>query len=160
MTSYEARHGVPYRSPLAPFGELVMVRVPIDPPGLRRKLDSQWFKGRWVGRLEANDGNIVGTPHGTVIGRAVRRLHPDLRFDKDFCARCVAHPAEPTSSQAKLLRLMPLSLPTRMMGFDEMREEPKQEKKEELIKAKEVVIYDPSGAVSYTHLTLPTTPYV
>ena len=51
---------------LFPFGEVVMVRVPIDPPGLRKKLDGQWLKGVWVGRMDENDGNIVLTPQGTV----------------------------------------------------------------------------------------------
>ena len=38
-----------------------MIRVPIDPPGLRRKLDVQWMKGIWVGRLDESDGHVVLT---------------------------------------------------------------------------------------------------
>ena len=58
-----------------------MIRVPIDPPGPRRKLDVE--KGIWVGRLDESDGHVVLTPHGTVTGRPVRRLagnrvRPDL----------------------------------------------------------------------------------
>ena len=33
-----------------------MVRIPINPPGLRKKLDGQWVKGVWVGRMDENDG--------------------------------------------------------------------------------------------------------
>ena len=52
MTAYEARNGMPYKSPIVPFGEVVMVRVPIDPPCLRKKLDGQWVKG------------VLGRAHG------------------------------------------------------------------------------------------------
>ena len=62
MTAYEARNGMPYKSPILLFGEVVVVLVPIDPPGLRKKLDGQWVKGVWVGRMDENDGNIVLTP--------------------------------------------------------------------------------------------------
>ncbi len=56
-------------SPLAAFGEAVMVRASIDPPGLREKNDQQRFKGVWVGRVDENDGSIVVTPHGTVTAQ-------------------------------------------------------------------------------------------
>ena len=79
MTAYEARNGMPYKSPIVTFGEVVMVRVPIDPPGLRKKLDGQWLKGVWVGRMDENDGNIVLTPPGTVVGKSMRRLSQERR---------------------------------------------------------------------------------
>ena len=74
MTAYEARNGMPYKSPIVPFGEVVVVRVPIDPPDLRKKLDGQWVKCVWVGRMDENNGNIILTPQGTVVGKSVRRL--------------------------------------------------------------------------------------
>ena len=64
-----------------------MIRVPIDPPGLRRKLDVQWMKGIWVGRLDESDGHVVLTPHGTVTGRSVRRLAGNLRVQPDLVER-------------------------------------------------------------------------
>ena len=36
-----------------------MIRVPIDPLGLRRKLIVQWMKGIWVGKLDESDGHVV-----------------------------------------------------------------------------------------------------
>ena len=42
-TPWEIRTGTCYKSPLLPFMEACMIRVPIDPPGLRRKLDVQWM---------------------------------------------------------------------------------------------------------------------
>ena len=50
---------------LSPFMEACMIRVPTDPPGLRRKLDGHWMKGIWVGRLDESDGHVVLTPRGT-----------------------------------------------------------------------------------------------
>ena len=90
-----------------------MIRVPIDPPGLRRKLDVQWMKGIWVGRLDESDGHVVLTPHGTVTGRSVRRLAGNLRV-------------QPALSQAELLRVLPASVPIRLSGetdTDQLAEE-------------------------------------
>ena len=70
-TPWEIRTGTCYKSPLLPFMEACMTRVPVDPPGLRWKLDVQWMKGIWVGRLDESDGHVVLTPHGTVTGRSV-----------------------------------------------------------------------------------------
>ena len=58
-TPWEIRTGTCYKSPLLPFWKACMIRVPIDPPGLRRKLDVQWMKGIWVGRLDESDGRTV-----------------------------------------------------------------------------------------------------
>ena len=48
-TPWEIRTGTCYKSLLLPLMEACMIRVPIDPPGLRRKLDVQWMNGIWVG---------------------------------------------------------------------------------------------------------------
>ena len=55
-----------------------MIRVPIDPPGLRRKLDVPWVKRIWVGGLDEGDGHVVLTPHETVTVRSVRKLAGNL----------------------------------------------------------------------------------
>ena len=44
-TGYAQRPSVLYKSLMAPFAECAMLRVPVDPPDLRRKLDGQWLKG-------------------------------------------------------------------------------------------------------------------
>ena len=43
-----------------------MIRMPVDPPGLWRKLYVQWMNRISVGRLDESDGHVVLTPHGTV----------------------------------------------------------------------------------------------
>ena len=119
VTAYEARNGMPYKSPIVPFGEAVMVRVPIDPPGLRKKLDGQWVKGVWVGRMDENDGNIVLTPEGTVCGKSVRRLSQELRFQPNIIKMIRSKVSDPVLSQAQLLRILPMSVPIRLEGETE-----------------------------------------
>ena len=58
-TPWEIRTGTCYKGPLLPFVEACMIRVPIDPTGLRRKFDVQSMKGIWVGRLDESDGHVV-----------------------------------------------------------------------------------------------------
>ena len=115
-TAYESRTGNCYKSPLVPFAETVMVRVPIDPPGMRRKLDSQWLKGVWVGRTDESDAHIVLTPHGTVTGRSVRRLPSELRFQRDLLESLTARVSDPAMSQARILKVLPLTMPIRLEG--------------------------------------------
>ena len=76
-----------YRSQLVPFGELVMARVPIKPAGLRKKLNTQWVKGAWVGRMERNDAHIVLLEQGIVTARTTRRLIEQNRFDRKLISK-------------------------------------------------------------------------
>ena len=103
-----------------------MIRVPIDPPGLRRKLDVQWMKGIWVGRLDESDGHVVLTPHGKVTGRSVRRLAGNLRVQPDLVGKVKSRVQDPALSQAELLRVLPASVPIRLSGetdTDQLAEE-------------------------------------
>ena len=120
--AYEARNGIPYKTPIVPFAEIVMVRVPIDPPGLRKKLDTQWLKGVWVGRMDESDAHIVLTSGGTVAGRTARRLPAELRYQTKVIGEIKAKLSDPLVSQAKLLRMLPFSLPIRLEGESEVQE--------------------------------------
>ena len=125
-TPWEIRTGTCYKSPLLPFMEACMIRVPIDLPGLRRKLDVQWMKGIWVGRLDESDGHVVLTPHGTVTGRSVRRLAGDLRVQRDLVGKIKSRVQDPALSKAELLRVLPASVPIRLSGetdTDQLAEE-------------------------------------
>ena len=96
-----------------------MIRVPIDPPGLRRKLDVQWVKGIWVGRFDESSGHVVLTPLGTVTGRTVR-VQPDL------VRKLKSGVQDPALSQAELLKVLPASVPVRLAGetdTDQLAEE-------------------------------------
>ena len=52
-TLWDVRAGTFHKGPLLPFME-----------GLWRKLDVQWLKRIWVGKLHESDGQVVLTPHG------------------------------------------------------------------------------------------------
>ena len=114
MTPYQARRGVTYNSPLVPFGEIVMMRVPIDPTGLRKKLDTQWVKCAWVGRSERNDAHIGLTQCGIVIGSTVRRLPKELQFQPEFLKELRGEVGDPAMSQKQLQELLPLQIPLRV----------------------------------------------
>ena len=43
--------------------EVYKIRVPIDHPGLKRKLDVQWMKGILVGKLDERDGHVWCSLH-------------------------------------------------------------------------------------------------
>ena len=113
-TAYEARNGAPYKSALVAFGEVIMIRMPIDPPGLRRKLDTQWMKGAWVRRMDGNDAHIVITPYGTVTGRTMRRLPAGQRHQPDLVRAMRAEVSHPVLSQAAMLKALPVSVPIRL----------------------------------------------
>ena len=98
----------------ASFHEACMIRVPVDPPGLRRKLDVQWMKGIWVGRLDESDGHVVLTPHGTVTGRSVRRLARNLRVQPDLVGKIKSRVQDPALSQTELSKVLPASVPIRL----------------------------------------------
>ena len=103
---------MPYESLIVPFGDVVMVRIPIDPESnLRKKLDGQWVKGVWVGRMDENDGSIVLNPHGTVCGKSLRKLSQELRFQPDIVKMIKSKVSDPLLSPAQLLKLVPMSMP-------------------------------------------------
>ena len=93
-TPWEIRTGTCHKSPLLPFMETCMIRVPVDPPGLRRKLDVQWMEGIWVGRLDESDGHVV------LNGRSVRRLAGNLRVQPDLVGKIKSRFQDPALSQA------------------------------------------------------------
>ena len=97
-----------------------MIRVPIDPPGLRRKLDVQCMSGIWVGRLGESDGHVVLTPHGIVTGRSVRRLAGNLRFQPDLVGKIKSRVQDPALSEAELLKELPASVPIRLANKTEL----------------------------------------
>ena len=95
-----------------------MVRVPIDPAGLRKKLNTQWMKAAWVGRSERNDAHIGLTHHGIIVGATVRRLPKELSFNLDFIKALQGEVGDPALSQSRLIDLLPLQVPV-LAGNDE-----------------------------------------
>ena len=70
--------------------------------------------------------HVVHTPHGTVIGRTVRRQKRNLRVRPDIVGKLKSLVQYPALSQAELLRVLPASVPIRLSGetdIDQLAEE-------------------------------------
>ena len=70
-TPFQLLHNVVYSGKLLEFGELCHVRLP---DALNQgKLEPRWAQGAWLGRSVQDGTHIVGTPHGVVNSRTVKR---------------------------------------------------------------------------------------
>ena len=81
MTAYERHMLRKYAGGLATFGETVVWR---QPGQHKLKLKEHWGFGIWLGRDATSDSHIVGTRHGCLTARAIRRLAPSERHDKQL----------------------------------------------------------------------------
>ena len=84
-----------------------MIRVPIDHPSLKRKLDVQCMKATWT-------------------GPSVRILAGNLRVQPDLVGKINIRVQDPALSQAELLNVLPASVPIKLAGetdTDQLAEE-------------------------------------
>ena len=73
--------GTPYVSPLCMFGESVFALVP-DHEVRAAKLMNRWISGCWWGRDASSDEHLVGTKHGLLKCRSVRRKPPRKQWSR------------------------------------------------------------------------------
>ena len=71
-TPFQYLLGTPYVSPLCMFGEPVFALIP-DHEVRAAKLTNRWISGCWWGRDASSDEHLVGTKHGLLKCRSVRR---------------------------------------------------------------------------------------
>ena len=71
-TPFKYLLGTPYVSPLCMFGESVFALIP-DHEVRAAKLTNRWISGCWWGRDASSDEHLVGTKHGLLKYRSVRR---------------------------------------------------------------------------------------
>ena len=71
-TPFQYLLGTPYVSPLCMFGESVFALIP-DHEVRAAKLTNRWISGCWWGRDASSDEHLVGTKHGLLKCRSVRR---------------------------------------------------------------------------------------
>ena len=74
-TPFQYLLGTPYVSPLCMFGESVFALIP-DHEVRAAKLTNRWISGCWCGRDASSDEHLVGTKHGLLKCRSVRRKPP------------------------------------------------------------------------------------
>ena len=73
--------GTPYVSPLCMFGESVFALIP-DHEVCAAKLMNRWISGCWWGRDASSDEHLVGTRHGLLKCRSVRRKPPGEQWSR------------------------------------------------------------------------------
>ena len=71
-TPFQYLGGTPHVSPLCMFGESVFASIP-DHEVRAAKLTNKWISGCWWGRDASSDEHLVGTKHGLLKCRSVRR---------------------------------------------------------------------------------------
>ena len=77
------------------FGEKVLW-MPLDTKNYKRaKSESKILDGVWLGLRAKSDEDLIGTPHGVVRARTVRRLPEDQRRDGDYLRSIRGTPREP-----------------------------------------------------------------
>ena len=80
-TPFQYLLGTPYVSPLCMFGESVLVLIP-DHQMRAAKLTNRWISGCWWGRDASSDEHLVGTKHGLLKRRSVRRKLPGEQWSR------------------------------------------------------------------------------
>ena len=66
LTPYHLTTGSNYSHPVAMLGEVVLGKVPTP----RGKMQRRWIKGIWLGKLDRDDSNVLGTSSGAVAVRS------------------------------------------------------------------------------------------
>ena len=80
-TPFQHLLGTPYVSPLCMFGESVFALIP-DHEVRAAKLSNRWISGCWWGRDASSDEHLVGTKHGLLKCRSVRRKPPGEQWSR------------------------------------------------------------------------------
>ena len=80
-TPFQYLLGTPYVSLLCMFGESVFALIP-DHEVRAAKLTNRWISGCWWGRDASSDEHLVGTKHGLLKCRSVRRKPPGEQWSR------------------------------------------------------------------------------
>ena len=79
-TPYERIRGRKCKGPIAMFGERVLYKELNDGRGDRRKIETTWKEGVWLGIKNRTGEHIIGTPEGAVKAYSVRRRPEEERW--------------------------------------------------------------------------------
>ena len=110
MTPYRLVMGGDYKHPVAMLGEVVLGKVPTP----RGKMQRRWVKGIWLGKLDRNDTNVIGTSSGAIAVRSIRRLPKEEQVNAAFMKDLKGIPWQPRDGvRHRITREMsqPVALP-------------------------------------------------
>ena len=66
----------------------------------KRKMDSKWIKGTWVGMVDRSHESILVTPQGKAVRvRTIKRIPLEERWDLKAIEEIVATPRRPVPGQ-------------------------------------------------------------
>ena len=91
MTPYKMITGGGYHHPIAMLGEIVLGKVP-SPKG---KMQRKWIKGVWLGKLDRDDSNVLGTSSGAIAVRSIRRLPEAAQISQELVSGMKGIPWQP-----------------------------------------------------------------
>ena len=91
LTPYRLTTGSDYSHPVAMLGEAVLGKVPTP----RGKMQRRWIKGIWLGKLDRDDSNVLGTSSGAIAVRSVRRLPKESQISQELMNNMKGIPWQP-----------------------------------------------------------------
>eukprot|EP00971_Amphidinium_carterae_P044042 866611-Amphidinium_carterae.2 len=100
-TAHEDAFNQPFGHRVVPFGETILFRAPMSHTGRLlqgtryRKGDPVWHRGVWLGLTENSAEDIVGTEHGVLKVRSIKRLVKDEQYDRGLFGSMVGTPWAP-----------------------------------------------------------------
>ena len=92
LTSYQRRWNDAHQPPLCDFGEAVLFRLATNQVQNRKKYESRWFEGLWLGRETSTNEILAGTSTGIFKTRSIRRLPLSDRSPKELLNAIKATP--------------------------------------------------------------------
>ena len=122
MTPYKLVTGGDYNHPVATLGEIVLGKVP-SPKG---KIQRRWIKGVWLGKLDRDDSNVLGTASGAIAVRSIRRLPKEGQISSELMAAMKGTPWQPRDGvRHKITRELsqPIAFPAPAASGSPEREE-------------------------------------
>ncbi|CAK0815286.1 unnamed protein product, partial [Prorocentrum cordatum] len=127
-TSHQAACGVTYNGEIPPFGETALFKTPIShtrqiaATSLKRKGESSFVKGIWIGKRRESDDHLLLTPAGWHRARTCRRLEPALRADDKLMKAVKALPWDAMSAKpCELLPRLQRPMPTIVLAAAERK---------------------------------------
>ena len=122
MTPYKLVTGGDCNHPVATLGEIVLGKVP-SPKG---KIQRRWIKGVWLGKLDRDDSNVLGTASGAIAVRSIRRLPKEGQISSELMAAMKGTPWQPRDGvRHKITRELsqPIAFPAPAASGSPEREE-------------------------------------
>ena len=83
LTPYRLTTGSDYSHPVAMHARRSSSRKSTDPQA-RGKMQRRWIKGIWLGKLDRDDSNVLGTSSGVIAVRSVRRLPKESQTSQEL----------------------------------------------------------------------------